>query len=82
MLFPLIASAYNPLELKGLAEREGFGPGRFSNCLVAKGMAKNPCEHGHTSTFSSSSYLSNVAPFDPISEFLELMELMHPSLLQ
>jgi hypothetical protein len=28
------------LSFKELAEREGFGPGRFSNCLVAKGMAK------------------------------------------
>jgi len=28
------------IEAKGLAEREGFEPGRFSNCLVAKGMAK------------------------------------------
>jgi hypothetical protein len=30
----------NLLMIKDLAERVGFEPGRFSNCLVTMGMAK------------------------------------------
>jgi hypothetical protein len=54
----------------------------FSEPSCCQGDGENPCEHGHTSTFSSLSYLSNVASFNCTSVFLELMELMHPLLLQ
>jgi hypothetical protein len=47
-----------------------------------QGDGENPYKHSHCNTISFPSYLSNVAPFNPNFEFLELMELMHPFLLQ
>jgi hypothetical protein len=58
----------------GIRARPFFEP----SCC--QGDGENPCEHGHPSTFSFSSYLSNFAPFDCFSVSLELMELMHPFL--
>lgn len=47
MLFPLIASAYNPSELKGLAEREGFAP-----AVAIDNTQLTDLKHSKTSTFT------------------------------
>jgi len=51
----------------------------FFETSCCQGDGENPCEHSHSSTISSPSYLSNVARFDCASVFLKLMELMRPS---
>src|ERR1700737_76550 len=60
----------------GIRTRPFFKPSCY------QGDGENPCKHGHSNTISFASYFSNVAPFNSISEFLELMELMHPFLSQ
>ncbi len=54
----------------------------FLEPSCCQGDGENPCEHSHSNTISFPSYLSNVARFNCASVFLELMELMHPFLLQ
>ena len=56
----------------------GIRTGPFFELSCCQGDGENPCEHSHSNTISFSSYLSNVAWFNCISVFLELMELMHP----
>src|ERR1700687_5009355 len=50
----------------------------FSEPSCYQGDGENPYKHRHSITISFPSSLSNVAPFNCISAFLELMELMHP----
>ena|SRR5258708_2198598 len=48
----------------------------FFELSCYQGDGENPYKHSHSNTISFPSYLSNVAPFNYISAFLELMELM------
>jgi serine/threonine protein kinase len=54
----------------GIRTRPFFKPSCY------QGDGENPCKHCHSNTISFTSYFSNVAPFNSISAFLELMELM------
>jgi hypothetical protein len=60
----------------GIRARPFFEPSCY------QGDGENPYKHSHSNTISFPSYLSNVAWFNCISVFLELMELMHSSLFQ
>jgi hypothetical protein len=60
----------------------GIRTGPFFELSCYHGDGENPCEHSHSNTISFPSYLSNVAWFNCISVFLELMELMRPFLFQ
>ena len=64
------------LDYKGNGGEGGIRTRPFFELSSCQGDGENPCEHGHSNTISFPSDPSNVAPFDCISEFLELMELM------